>query len=91
MNNAVISIENRAEQPLTGVTLTVIPFGKSGASEYSKSLSGLRMMERRDVLLGDLASAEGTRFNVMLTRPRLVRVTATDAVGRQYDVEMPWR
>jgi hypothetical protein len=88
MKNTIISIENRAGQPLTGVTLTVVPFGQNG---YSKSLANLNTAERRDVGIGELANAEGVRFNPVLTRPKLVRLTATDAVGKQYDVELPWR
>jgi hypothetical protein len=86
--STTVSIENRAGQPLTDVKLIVVPFGKP---EYSKSLVAMSVAERRDVPLGDLTNAEGTRFNAMLVRPKLVRVTATDPAGKQYEVELPWR
>lgn len=86
--NAVVSVENRAGQPLSDVMLTVIPFG---GPEYSKSLSAMNSTERRDVRLGELASRDGVRFNAMLIRPKLVRVTAIVPGGQQLDVELPWR
>ena len=86
--NTTVSIENRAGQPLTNVRLAVIPFGRP---EYSKSLLPINVAERRDVPIGELTNAEGTLFNAMLVRPKLVRVTATDPAGKQYEVEVPWR
>lgn len=89
MRNAIVLLENRAEQPLDNITLTVTPYGKNGA--FSKALTRMERAERREVALTDLSTADGTRFNPMLIRPRQVRVTATDAAGKQYEVELPWK
>jgi hypothetical protein len=89
MRNAIVLLENRAEQPLDNITLTVTPYGKNGA--FSKALTRLERAERREVALADLTTADGTKFNPMLIRPRQVRVTATDAAGKQYEVELPWK
>jgi hypothetical protein len=89
MRNATVLLENRAEQPLDNVTLTVTPYGKNGA--FTKALSRLERAERREVALADLSTADGTKFNPMLIRPRQVRVTATDTAGKQYEVELPWK
>jgi hypothetical protein len=66
----------------------VIPFGRS---DYSKPLLPINVSERRDVPFGELTSPEGTAFNAMLVRPKLVRVTAIDRAGTEYEVEVPWR
>jgi hypothetical protein len=89
MRNAIVLLENRAEQPLDNITLTVTPYGKNGA--FSKALTRMERAERREVALADLTTADGTKFNPMLIRPRQVRVTATDAAGKQYEVELPWK
>lgn len=89
LRNASVLIENRAEQPLDNITLTVMPYGKNGA--FSKALNRMERAERREVALADLSTADGTRFNPMLVRPRDVRVTATDTAGKQYEVELPWK
>lgn len=86
--NANLLIENRAGQPLNDVHLTIVPFGKN---EYSKSLSTLGVDERREVPLTELTAADGSKFIPMLSRPKTVRVTAKDATGKQYDIELPWR
>lgn len=83
-----VSIANRSGQPLTGVVLTVVPFGQSS---YSKPLGSLEAAEQRNVPLAELKADNGSTFNPMLVRPRLVKLTASDSSGRQYDVEMPWR
>ncbi|MBS1817059.1 MAG: hypothetical protein JSU08_03950 [Acidobacteria bacterium] len=86
--NANLVVENRAGQPLSDVRVTVVPFGKN---EYSKSLAALSTGERREVPLSDMTAADGTKFIAMLNRPKSVRVSAKDASGKQYDVELPWR
>lgn len=83
-----VSIANMSGQPLSGVVLTVVPFGQS---PYSKPLGSLEMAEQKNVGLAELKAENGSTFNPMLVRPKLVKLTATDPTGRQYDVEMPWR
>ena len=87
--NMNLLIENRAGQPLTDVHLAVVPFGKK--NEYSKTLPTLGVAERLEVPLSDLAAADGSKFIPMLSRPKTIRLTAKDASGRQYDIELPWR
>lgn len=89
MRNAIVLLENRAEQPLDNITLTVTPYGKNGA--FSKALTRMERAERREVALADLTTADGTKFNPMLIRPRQIRLTTTDAAGKQYEVELPWK
>ena len=89
MRNAIVLLENRAEQPLDNITLTVTPYGKNGA--FSKALTRMERAERREVALADLTTADGTKFNPMLIRPRQIRLTASDAAGKQYEVELPWK
>lgn len=87
--NASVALENRADRPLDNITLTVMPFGRAGT--FSKSLPRLERAERREMPLAQFLSPTGAAFNPMLIRPRQVRVTATDAAGTQYGVELPWK
>lgn len=87
--NAVVLLQNRTEQPLDNVTLSVTPYGRNAT--FSKALPRLERAERREVSLGDLSTSDGTRFNPMFNRPRQLRLTATDTAGKQYDVELPWK
>lgn len=83
-----VSIANRSGQPLSGVVLTVVPFGQTS---YSKPLGSLETAGQMSVALSELKAQNGSTFNPMLVRPKLVKLTAMDSSGRQYDVEMPWR
>ena len=56
-----------------------------------KSLLPINVTERRDIPVGKLTNPEGTAFNAMLVKSKLVRVTATDRAGTLYRVDVPWR
>jgi hypothetical protein len=82
-----IGIENRAGLPLTDVRLVVEVYG---GTEYVHLVPRVENAERRDVMLNALASRDGTPFRRSFVRPKAVRVTASDPVGRRYEVERPW-
>lgn len=86
--NTVVSLQNRAGMPLSNVRLTVTAYGNVN---FTKTLPRLENAESKDVGLGELSSQDGTVFNPRLSRPKLIKVSATDSVGRQIEVEMPWR
>lgn len=88
MKPTAVSIENRSGSALTNVTLTVVPYGKA---TFSKAIARLDRDERRDINLTDLATDDGARFNAMFTKPKSVRVVASDSTGKQHTVEVPWR
>jgi len=47
--------------------------------------------ERREVSLTEFSAADGTKFNAMFNKPKVVRVKAHDVSGKTYDVGVPWR
>jgi hypothetical protein len=84
----MITVQNNAGMPLTNVKLMVVAYGNT---EFTKLFSRLENTERREIALGDLSSRDGTAFNPRLSKPKLVRLLATDATGKDYNVEVPWR
>ena len=44
---------------------------------------------KRQILLSEFRSREGTPFNVRLARPKAVRLRARDTAGNSYDIESP--
>jgi hypothetical protein len=87
-HNTVVSLHNRAGMPLNSVKLTVTAYGNV---DFSKTLYRLENTETKDVALNELSSQDGTVFNPRLSRPKMIKVKATDTVGKEYDVEMAWR
>jgi hypothetical protein len=84
----MITVQNKAGMPLNTAKLTVVAFGNT---EFSKTFSRLENGETREVLLTDLYSRDGTPYNARLSKPKTVRLTATDATGKEYTVETPWK
>lgn len=83
-----ITVENRAGLPLVDVKLAVMPYSRT---EFTKFLNRLENGERRDVMMTELSSRDGTTFSPRLVKSKSVRVTAGDIVGKQYEVEVPWQ
>jgi hypothetical protein len=88
VQGTTVALANQTDGPLADVTLTVVPYGGTG---FSKSFARLDTGERRQVPLSELAAADGTRFNPVLSNPKLVRVDARTASGEEYEIELPWR
>jgi hypothetical protein len=83
-----LTVENRAGLPLLDVD--VILKAANGLS-FSKSISRLESSEKRDLSLGELRANDGTTFNPRFQTPKEVVITATDLVGKKYDVTVPWK
>lgn len=83
-----VTIENRAGLPLLDVTVTVK--STSGVS-FTKSLSRLESSAKRDLSLAEFRGNDGTTYSPQFHKAREVLVTATDLVGKKYDVAVPWK
>jgi hypothetical protein len=83
-----ITVENRAGMPLDNIKLTVVPYGNV---PFMKSLPRIENAATREVALNELSSQDGTTFNPRLSKPKLIRLSATDSLGKRYDIEMPWQ
>ena len=87
-HNTLVSLQNNAGMPLTDVRLTVTAYGNVN---FTKTLARLENAEAKEVGLNELTSQDGTTFNPRLSRPKAIKVKATDATGKQRDVEVAWK
>jgi hypothetical protein len=83
----MITIENRTEQPLVDVNLSI----KSGMMTFTDRVSRLEAKEKRMINHGDFTSRDGTSFNLRVARPREVAVSAKSLDGKAFDVTVPWQ
>ena len=87
-SSSFLTVENRAGLPLLDVDVTV---KAANGLSFSKSISRLEASARRDMSLSELRANDGTTFNTRFQKPKEVVVTATDLVGKKYDVAVPWK
>jgi len=83
-----IAIENRAGLPLVDVTLALQ--AATGMS-FSTSIPRFEAGEKREIAVTNLRSRDGTSYSPVWQRPKTVVLTATDLVGKKYDVTVPWK
>jgi hypothetical protein len=83
-----VGVENRAGQPLLDVKVALKP---ASGTLFTAFLSRLETGAKRDLSLADFRSNDQTAFSLRLQRPKQVVVTATDLVGKKYEVTVPWK
>ena len=83
-----VTLRNQTGLPLTDVKIVVVPYGPV---QFAASFSRLEATDRRELALGDFRSSDGSPLNPRFIKPRSVRATAKDIVGKSYDVEVPWK
>ena len=83
-----VTVENRAGQPLLDVKVALKP---ASGTLFTAFLSRLETGAKRDMSLADFRSNDQTTFSLRLQRPKQVIVTATDLVGKKYEVTVPWK
>jgi hypothetical protein len=83
-----VTVHNRAGLPVVDVDVAIVPVGKG--TEFKKLISRIEATEERDYSLSEFRSRDGTAFSLRLTRPKAIRLTARDVVGKSYSVEVPW-
>jgi len=83
-----LTVENRAGLPLLDVEVNL---KAANGLSFSRSIGRLETAAKRDLSVGELRSNDGTTFNARFHKPREVVVTATDLVGKKYDVTVPWK
>lgn len=87
-HQTIVSIENKSGMPLNDITVSVVAYGNTA---FTKTWARMENAESREIALGELSSRDGTVFNARLSKPKLVRFVGTDATGKRYDVETPWK
>lgn len=80
-------VENRAGLPLTDITIVVLPYGPL---QFSTVIGRLENTERRTIPFNVFRSRDGATFNARFHKPKAVRVTGRDTVGKTYEIEIPW-
>jgi hypothetical protein len=83
-----LSVENQAGQPLTDIQVAI---EAAGLMPFTTRVARLESGAKRDLSFGDFSGRDGTRFNTRIARPRAIRVTAADLVGKKYEVTVPWK
>jgi hypothetical protein len=84
-----ITVENKAGMALTDVVIEIIPAGSQVA--YTANYWRLESGEKRDFAAASFTSRDNTPFNIRVSRPKTVRLTAKDITGKVVRVEVPWR
>lgn len=88
VSSMFITIENRAAQPLLDVRVAIKPLGRP--LPFTTTIPRLESSEKRDLSLSQLRGRDGTPFNLRVTRPEEITVTAVDLVGEKYEMTRPW-
>ena len=83
-----IRVENRAGVPLVNIRVSL--FVQRGV-EFTKVLPSLGDAQTREIRFYELVGRDGSRFSRMSPQPKTVRLLASDAGGRSYELEMPWK
>ena len=86
--SSFLTVENRAGLPLVDMEVTV---KAANGLSFSKSITRLETSAKRDLSLAELRANDGTTFNTRFHKPKDVVVTATDLIGKKYDVTAPWK
>lgn len=87
VHSTFITLQNRAGLPLTEITVAVVPYSRT---EFTKFIARLESGEKKDVMMSELSSRDGTAFSPRVVKAKTVRVKGVDVVGKQYEVEVPW-
>jgi hypothetical protein len=83
-----VTFQNRAGLALTDVSIAIVPYART---EFTRLVSRVENLEKRQIPLNEFRSRDGTPFNLRAVRPKSLRVRARDATGKSYDVEVPWK
>ena len=87
-SSSYLTIDNRAGLPL--VDVKVVLTAANGLS-FSALIPRLESAAKRDLPFSDIRGNDGTSFNPRWHRPTQIAVTATDFVGKKYDLTIPWK
>ena len=82
-----ITVENKAGMALTDLEIEIVPAGTQLV--YSTNHYRLENGEKRDFAANTFRSRDNTPFNVRVSRPKAVRVTAKDVSGKVVQTEVP--
>ena len=84
-----ITVENKAGMALTNLEIEIVPAGSQLV--YATNHYRLENGEKRDFAANTFRSRDNTPFNIRVSRPKAVRVTAKDVSGKVVQTEVPWK
>ncbi len=84
-----VTVENKAGMALTDIVIEIIPAGSQMA--YTANHWRLENGEKRDFAANTFRSRDNTPFNIRVSRPHAVRVSAKDVSGHTLQTEVPWK
>ena len=84
-----VTVENKAGMALTDIAIEIIPAGSQVT--YKATYYRMESGEKRDFAAANFTSRDNTPFNLRVSRPKAVRVTAKDITGKDVNVEVPWK
>ena len=83
-----LTVRNVAGLPLSDVTIGIKPGGVR--PEYQKTLQRLGNGQNQDIPYAEFRGVDRNALDLQSVNPRYVHITATDLVGKEYDVQLPW-
>jgi len=86
--SSYLTIENRAGLPLVDISVAV---QTTNGMSFRTMIGRLETSAKREISYADLRSTDGTTFSPQWQRPARIAVTATDVVGKKYDLTVPWK
>lgn len=87
-SEAYVTFQNKTGLPLNEVNIVIQPYGPG---QFTRVLNRIENTGRRQVPLNEFRGRDGTPFNLRVARPKTVKVTAQDAAGKSYELEIPWK
>lgn len=86
-SQAYVTLTNRAGLPLVDIRISIVPYGPT---EFTRAVPRVENSAIRQIPLSEFRSRDGTVFNLRVSRPKAVRLTAKDLNGKAYEAEVPW-
>jgi hypothetical protein len=82
-----VTIENRAGAPLLDLTVAI----QTPGAAFTHLIARLEAGQKQEVPLNSFSSRDGTSFNLRLSKPRAVRVNATDLTSKKHEAQVSWK
>ena len=82
------TLDLRAGEP-HDVKIEIVPVSRS--TEFSMIVPRMENSEKRDFPIGNFRGRDGTPFNMLVVKPKAVRVSGTDINNKTVTVEVPWK
>lgn len=83
-----VTVENQAGMPLVDVVIAIKPVGRI---PFTRRVTRMENGQRLSLVLSEFRGNDGTSYSLQLARPRDITVTASDVVGKKFEMTTPWQ